>query len=126
MTRVIASEDCGNSPKNKFLEKLTVAFAEGNAGFILGSVTDDIRWNIVGGRLVQGKDDFALALRGMKNDKVVELTIDHVATHGRAGAVNGTRKSKNGKRRAFCDVYEFSGAKGTSVKEITSYVIEIE
>jgi len=25
MTRVVISEDCGNSPKNIFLEKLTVA-----------------------------------------------------------------------------------------------------
>jgi hypothetical protein len=37
---------------------------------------------------------------------------------------DGTLKLKNGETRAFCDVYEFSGAKGTSVKEITSYAIE--
>jgi hypothetical protein len=53
------------------------------------------------------------------------MIMHHIATHGKAGAVNGTTKLKNGKTRAFCDVYEFSGAKGTSIKEITSYVIEI-
>ena len=125
MTKVVLSKDCGNSPKNIFLEKLTIAFAKGDAKFILGNVTDDIHWNIVGDRLVQGKDAFAEALKWMKNEQTVELTINHVTTHGKAGAVNGTTKLKNGKRRAFCDVYEFNGAKGTSVKEITSYVIEI-
>ena len=125
MTKVIVSEDCGNSPKNIFLEKLTVAFAKGDSKFILGKVTDDIRWDIVGTTFIQGKDNFAEALERMKNDQAVELTMHHIATHGKAGAVNSTTKLKNGKTRAFCDVYEFSGAKGTSIKEITSYVIEI-
>lgn len=43
MTKVITSEDCGNSPKNIFLEKLTIAFAKNDFKFILNSVTDDIR-----------------------------------------------------------------------------------
>jgi hypothetical protein len=61
----------------------------------------------------------------MEKDKVVELTIHHVVSHGKAGAVDGMTKTKNGKIYAFCEVYEFSGAKGTSVREITSYVIEV-
>lgn len=125
MTRVITSEDCGNSPKNIFVQDLTIAFAKRNSKFILGNVTDDIRWNIVGNKLIQGKDNFAEALEQKKNEKVEELTMQHVATHGKAGAVNGTTKSKNGKTYAFCDVYEFSNTKGTAVKEMTSYVIEI-
>ena len=47
MTRVIVSEDCGNSPKNLFLQNLTIAFAKHDSKFILDSVTDDIRWNIL-------------------------------------------------------------------------------
>lgn len=39
--------------------------------------------------------------------------------------VNGTLTLKSGKARDFCEVYEFSNAKGTSVQEITSYVIEM-
>jgi len=56
----------------------------------------------------------------------VELTIRHIATHGKAGAVVGNLKFKNGKTSAFCDVYEFSNTKGTSVQEIPSYEIEIK
>jgi hypothetical protein len=126
MTKIIVSADCGNSPKNIFIEKLTAAFAKRDAKFILGNVTDDIRWNIVGDTLIEGKDNFAATLAQMKNEKVLELTIRHIATHGKAGAVDGTVILEDGKPRAFCDVYEFNGAKGTAVKEITSYVIEID
>ncbi|HET9911226.1 MAG TPA: nuclear transport factor 2 family protein [Anaerolineales bacterium] len=125
MTRIIVSEDCGNSPKNIFIEKLTAAFAKRDAKFILGNVTDDICWNIVGGQLVEGKDNLGEALERMKNEKVAELSIRHITTHGKAGAVDGTVILEDGKTRAFCDVYEFNGAKGTAVKEITSYVIDI-
>ena len=125
MTTVITSADCGNSPKNKLLEKLAIAFAEGDAGFILANVTDDIRWNILGEKLIQGRHDFAGALAQIKDDLVLQLTIQHVVSHGKAGAVDGVAIFEDGKRRAFCDVYEFSGASGRRVREITSYRVEI-
>jgi len=125
LTKVIVSEDCGNSPKNIFLQNLTIAFAKGDKQSILESVTDDIRWQIVGEKHIQGKEAVADALEGLGIDKVEELTIHHVVSHGKAGAVNGISKLNNGKKIAFCDVYEFSGAKGTSVREIVSYLIEI-
>ena len=125
MTKVIIDKDCGNSPKNLFLQKLTVAFAKGDAKFILKSVADDISWNIVGSQSVQGEQDFAEAIADVKNEKVKQLNINHAATHGKAGAVDGVKKLNNGKVLAFCDVYEFSGSTGTRVKSITSYVIEI-
>jgi hypothetical protein len=55
----------------------------------------------------------------------VELSIHHIATHGKTGALDGTRKLESGKTRAFCDMYEFNGTKGSAVKEITSYVIPV-
>jgi hypothetical protein len=125
MTTVIISADCGNSPKNKLLEKLTIAFAEGDAEFIRANVTDDIRWNIIGEKVIQGKADFAAALAQAKEQPVLQLTIQHVVSHGKAGAVNGVAIFEDGKRRAFCDVYEFSGASGRRVREITSYRVEI-
>lgn len=124
MTRVITSEDCGNSPKNIFIQDLTIAFARRDSKFILGNVTDDIRWNIVGDKFIAGKDNFAEALEKIKDDKAIKVTIEHVATHGKAGFVNGTMQLKDGKSYAYCDAYTFSNTKGTAVKVITSYVIE--
>ena len=126
MTKIMIGEDCGNSPKNILLQNLTIAFGKGNSKFILDKVTDDIRWNIIGDELIQGKDNFAKALQRKKNVKITEMAIHHIATHGKSGAANGTTKLKNGKILGFCDVYEFKDTKGTLVKEITSYVIEIK
>ncbi|MBN2117999.1 MAG: hypothetical protein JW730_15585, partial [Anaerolineales bacterium] len=39
MTKIIVSEDCGNSPKNIFIEKMTAAFAKRDAKFLLGNGT---------------------------------------------------------------------------------------
>ena len=126
MTKVIIGEDCGNSPKNIFVQELTIAFAKGDTKFIRSNVTDDVRWNMVGDRLIEGKEKIIEMLEQMKNDKTAELTIQHIATHGKAGAADGMLKFKNGKTVAYCNVYEFSNTKGTSVKEITSYEIEIK
>ena len=38
--------------------------------------------------------------------------------------MEGTLKLKGGETRAICDVYEFSGATGTRVRAVTSYVIK--
>ena len=125
MTKVTASEDCGNSPKNIFLQNINIALAKGDTQFLLGSVTDDIGWNIVGQKVFQGKESFGKALEEMNKDRVAEITIQHVSSHGKAGAVNGTTVLENGKKLAFCHVFEFSNTKGSSVRQITSYVITV-
>jgi limonene-1,2-epoxide hydrolase len=126
MTKVIIGEDCGNSPKNIFVRDVTIAFAKCDTKFISRHVTDDVRWNLVGDSLIEGKEKLMEVVEQMKNDKAMELTIQHIATHGKAGAADGKIKFKNGKTVAYCNVYEFSNTKGTSVKEITSYEIEIK
>ena len=126
MTKVIIGEDCGNSPKNLFVQDLTVAFVKGDARYLLKKVTADVRWNILGDQVIQGGDHFADMLEERKRDRATELTILHIATHGKAGAADGRIRFKNGKILAFCNVYEFINTKGTSVREITSYVIEIK
>jgi hypothetical protein len=124
MTKVIISEDCGNSPKNLFLQKFTVAFAKMDTKFLVDNVTDDIHWNIVGDKIIRGKDDFASALQEMRSAE--EITILHIVTHGKSGAADGNLKFKSGRTFGFCDVYEFNNAKGQAIKNITSYVIEIK
>jgi hypothetical protein len=126
MTKIIISEDCGNSPKNIIVQEITIAFAKGDSRFIVGKVMDDFRWNIIGDQLLEGKDRLAEALDKMKKDPVEVLTIRHIATHGKAGAVDGTLRLENGRVCAFCNVYEFSNSKGSAIKEITSYFIDIQ
>lgn len=122
--KITREKDCGNSPKNQFVEALVIAFAKPDIDFILKSVTDDIIWKVVGQATVQGKDDVVIALKSpMYDSEVTEINIDHVSTHGTAGSVNGIRKHADGRVYDFCAVFEFSNAKGTRVHEIIHYDI---
>lgn len=125
MTKIVSSSNCGNSPKMEFIKKFNIAFAKANINFISESITDDIIWNIIGNKKIEGKEKFVEELEKMKNHKAVELILEQILSHGKEGAANGVMKMKNEKQYAFSDFYVFKGAKGEKIKSITSYVIEI-
>ena len=115
--KVIRSSDCGNSPKQKLLEDMSVALAGADAGLIdslavpTGLAT---RWGKAGRR--SGRR----ALSNQKIGPATEVAIERVVSHGRAGAVNGII-TRSGKHTAFCHMFEFKNAKGTHVKSISTY-----
>jgi len=125
MTKIISSSNCGNSPKMKFIKEFNIAFAKGNLEFLMENVTDDIVWNIIGNKKIEGKEKFTEELKKMKSEKVIELIIEQILSHGKEGASNGIMKMKNGKKYAFSDFYVFKSTKSTDLKLITSYVIEM-
>lgn len=125
MTKIVSSPNCGNSPKMEFLKELNIAFVKGDVAFITESVTDDIVWNIIGDKKIEGKEKFTVELEKMKSEKVSELVLEQILSHGKEGAVNGILKMQDGKKYAFSDFYVFQGAKGTKIKSMTSYVIGI-
>ncbi len=125
MTKLIAGPNCGNSPKMEFLKEFNFAFAKGNIEFITEGVTEDIVWNIIGDKTIEGKETLTEELKKMKTQKISELTLISIITHGKEGAVNGIMKMKDGKKYAFADFYEFTGAKGGRIKAMTSYVMGI-
>lgn len=125
MTKIISTPHCGNSPKMEFLKQFNVAFAKGNIKFLIESVTDDIVWNIIGDRKIEGKESFTEELKNMESVKASELVIDQVLSHGKEGAANGIMKMVDGKKYAFSDFYLFQGVKGKKIKAITSYCIKI-
>lgn len=122
MTKINRSNDCGNSPKQKFVEEITIAVALGDRDFLFDSVTDDIIWQRAGSETVAGKEAFAAALE--KNAKASSVTIHHVVSHGKKGAANGTIDVDGARSIAFCCVYEFNNTKCTAVKEMTTYFVE--
>ena len=125
MTKITVGAACQNAPKKELLKAINIAFVKGNVDFLLEQVTDKIVWNQIGDKQVDGKEKFREALNAMKSQKASELVLERIVTHGKEGAVNGIITMENGKNYAFADFYEFAGAKGSKVKSITSYVIEI-
>lgn len=123
MTKITVHPDCGNSPKKEFLKKINIAFAQGDAGFLLERVTDQFVWDLIGDKRIEGKESFAQELEAMKSVVPSELILEQILTHGKEGAANGVMKMRGGSEYAFSDFYEF---RGTKLKKITSYVIKIK
>ena len=125
MAQINVQVDCGNSPKKAFLRDFNIAFAEGNADYIINAVTDDIVWTIVGDKRVIGKDDFTKTIHEMEDFFIKELTIHTIITHGREASVNGVMVMPDGKCYSFCDIYHFKNTTSTDIKSMMSYVIEV-
>ncbi|WP_370087445.1 nuclear transport factor 2 family protein [Ekhidna sp.] len=122
MTKINIQTDCSNSSKKEFLKDFNVAFATGNADFIISQVSDDIRWIMYGDKELKGKKDFAKEINIMKDYVADEVTIHSIVTHGAEAALNGEIKM-GGKSYAFCDMYRFVSAGSTKIKELKSYII---
>ena len=118
--KVIRSLDCGNSPKQKLLEDMSVAFAGADAGLIDSLAVPELVWLHVGKKPVEGQDAVLSAIQ--KSGPATEVAIERVVSHGRSGAVNGII-TRGGKRTAFCHMFEFNNTKCTHVKSISTYSV---
>lgn len=123
--KIIIEPDCGNAPKMEFIKQFNIAFAEADVEFIIESITDDIVWHVVGEKTIEGKSGFQAVLDGMHAYKIKELVVENILSHGKKGAASGIIKQENGQTFAYSDFYEFSGAKGTKIKKITTFLIKM-
>ncbi|WP_235297336.1 nuclear transport factor 2 family protein [Portibacter marinus] len=126
MAKLTLNADCGNSPKLTFIKEFNIAFGEGDDEFLVDCVTDDIIWEIVGEKTIEGKEKYKKEILKMKEYKVSEMVVDKVLSHGKTGAANGVLSMSDGKRYAFADFYEFKSHTSTQLKSITSYSMEVE
>ncbi|MEO1288289.1 MAG: nuclear transport factor 2 family protein [Chloroflexota bacterium] len=125
MVKVTVEASLGHSPSKGFLRDFLVAFAEGNSQFIVESVTDDIVWEIVGEGRIEGKEAFSKAVGNPNPNKTVELTIEHLITHGKEASASGHFVLDNDERYAFADVYIFKNTKADAIRSIQSFNIKL-
>jgi len=123
MTKICRSSDCGNSPKNQLVQEFTIAMARCDTERVREIVTDDVHWVPIGRKPVHGVDAFCEALA--RYGPASQLTIEHVLSHGRTGAVNGV-VSFGEKSRAFCHMYIFGNVKGANIKSLSTYTIPLK
>ncbi|WP_194774655.1 nuclear transport factor 2 family protein [Pararhodonellum marinum] len=109
----------------EFWVELNEAYAKGNLDYIIQHASEDIRWNMVGDRILQGKKEFVDFLHEMKMEEGMETQIQKYVMDGKKAAVSGTLFMKDGKKYAFCDMYELNGDKNYLVKTMESFVIKI-
>ena len=124
MTKINIQPDCGNSPRKEFIKDLNIAFAKGNANFIIEHASDDIVWTIYGDKRIEGKAAFSKEIRVMQQYTADAMTLHNIITYGREAAANG-EMCMGDSTYAFCDVYKFTNTTSLVLKEMKSYVIKI-
>lgn len=111
-----------------FLDAINDAFARGDVDFFGPNVTDDVRWEMVGDEVVEGREALLAMMRTNEGGALPELEVESVITHGNRAAVTGTMRladdSGTVKSYGFCDVYEMSGFSNPKIRAVKSYVIE--
>jgi hypothetical protein len=122
---IVKSPSCGNSPKNLFAQEFAIALSSLDLEHLIANVSDGVLFSFVGVSTFHGKEDFIGFAESGNIEDLEKICIHNVVTHGKAGAVNGTRFLKGGIREEFCDVYEFASARGNRIEKIASYVIRI-
>ncbi len=123
MTKITVHANLKNSTRKELLKDFNIAFATGNADFIVDHVSDDIKWTIHGDKQLVGKEQFKAAIDEMKDYVADEVVIHNIITHGAEAAANG-EMSMGGETYAFCDVYRFTSAGSKLIKEMNSYVVK--
>ena len=127
MTRIICEINCGNSPRAAMVRDFNIAFATGDAAAILAQMSDNLRWEMVGNKVIEGKQAAAEALPEMLNEAAEEIEIKSIVTHGASAACDGTLTYAGGVRIGFCDVYEFtSAASSGKIKVLRSYGVDLK
>ena len=117
MTKIQGSKDCGNSPKNQFVQDVAVALETGE--FSADQFGDDSLWYKESDQPLRGKSAIADALSG--DEKPTVVTVEHAISHGKVGAASGETTLKSGKVRRFSHVFEFTTTKGNAVAVVKSY-----
>ena len=117
MTEIHGSGDCGNSPKNTFVQAIAIALETGEVN--LETFDENVVWERASGDNVTGREALIETLATTAAPAV--LTIGHAISHGKVGAASGEVTLANGEKRRFSHVLEFTSAKASSVSVIKSY-----
>ena|SRR5690606_30714054 len=125
MVKVTVQADCGNAPKKEFLKQFHIALAKGDSNFVIENIMDTINWEIVGNHTITNKVEFEKRALDSPLWNVKELIIDAIITHGNEASANGSVVTTDDSKFAFCNVYKFKGFKGTLLKTIQTYLIEL-
>jgi hypothetical protein len=117
MPKVLGSKDCGNSPKNRFVQDVAVALESGKAepeNFSL-----EVTWDQLSAEQIMGRP--AVLKKLAARVEPATIVIEHAISHGKVGAANGEVILGNGHRRRFSHVLEFTNHKANCVAAIKSY-----
>jgi len=125
MVKISIAEGCGNSPKNLFVQNMSIALTTGDREHIQKNISENARWEIPGEAVLEGPRNILSGVSALESEEIVELQIEHAFSHGAVGAVDGVRILRSGQKIAFCDIFTFKSAGTIIVKSIKSFRVEV-
>jgi len=118
MTAIQRSGDCGNSPKNAFIQEIAIALESGVCPE--NAFADNIQWFRGAAPTLDGRASVIAAIGSVAAP--ASITIEHAISHGKVGAANGEVRLADGRVRHFSHFFEFTSAKANLVSLIKSYL----
>jgi hypothetical protein len=123
--KITVPEDCGNAPKKRILRDFNIFLIIKDYTTLIENIADDITWNIIGDEVIEGKSEFINKIDELYKDKITELLIYDIITHGYVASAHGKVIGTN-EHLHFCHIFKFTGASKTAkIKKITSYIIPV-
>ncbi|MBA2498669.1 MAG: nuclear transport factor 2 family protein [Chitinophagaceae bacterium] len=110
----------------KLIEDFDKAFAAVDLEFILSSMTDDVKWNMMGSKVMTGKADVKRMMDDVASTPPEIIPTNMVAEGDRViteGVIKSVRKNGTPFKAYYSDSYLIVNGK---IKEMNSYVIEIK
>lgn len=115
--KVLGSKDCGNSPKNLFVQAMAVSFETGDLS--PNSITEElVLHDRPGGVGIRLTNPFPWLV---DRATPVEVLVLHAIAHGRTGAANGISTLEDGSKQPFSYVFEFKNTTAKCVAAVYRY-----
>jgi ketosteroid isomerase-like protein len=118
--------DADTSTRKLVVERYFDGFRRGDHGAILGCLTDDVVWDIVGFRQLRGKAEFDSEIEGEQFEGRPALEVERLLEDDRGLAALGSgrgRLREGGEFRfGFCTAFEFAG---DEIAKVTSYIVPL-
>ena len=117
MTKVQESKDCGNSPKNRFVQDVAIALETGLLQPEM--IASNVACHGIADSPIEGLQQLERYLADRATPAAI--VINHAISHGKVGAASGETTLANGHKRRFSHILEFTNTKANCVASIDSY-----
>ncbi len=122
---VIVDVGCGNSPRMMLIRDFNLSMATGDTDAVLDWLADDVVWNLVGIKRLEGKAAVAEWLADEFARLPTAMTIETILSHGKLASASGT-VTRAEHSWAMSEVYVFRNtAKTAPIIRIDSFWIKL-
>jgi len=105
--------------RNKHLINQVInAISMENKSFYFNHLADDIKWNIVGMPVIEGRKEFLETIKELRLENFSSSKIKNIVAEGEFVVVESSGKTSG---NYFCDIYQLKDEK---ILGLTSYIVD--